>query len=133
MRRFDSCRGHHEIGLIGDEAQARLALGHSPEDEPVGASVGAKGFRLWVTDRGVGIEPADQVTIFERFHQIDQSLTRAHGGLGLGLHLAKDLVEELGGRIEVASAPGRGSTFTIAVPTRSPARTSTKHASAPAG
>ena len=97
------------------------ALKYSPEDAPVdvGASVSVEGFRLWVTDRGVGIELADQAAIFDRFHQIDQSLTRRHGGLGLGLHLAKDLLEELGGKIEVASTPGRGSTFTIVVPASS--------------
>ena len=96
------------------------ALKYSPDGSSVtiGADSERSGFRLWVTDHGVGIDPADQAAIFERFHQIDQSATRSHGGLGLGLHLAKELVEELQGRVDVASAPGRGSTFTVLVPSR---------------
>jgi len=94
------------------------ALKYSPDRSSVtiGADSERSGFRLWVTDHGVGIDPADQAAIFERFHQIDQSATRSHGGLGLGLHLAKGLVEELRGRVDVASTPGRGSTFTVSVP-----------------
>jgi signal transduction histidine kinase len=96
------------------------ALKYSPDGSTVtiGADSERSGFRLWVTDHGVGIDPADQAAIFERFHQIDQSATRSHGGLGLGLHLAKELAEELQGRVDVASAPGRGSTFTVLVPSR---------------
>ncbi len=95
------------------------ALKYSPDGSVVtiGADCEKSGFRLWVTDHGVGIDPADQAAIFERFHQIDQSATRSQGGLGLGLHLARDLVEELQGRVEVASIPGRGSTFTVTLPT----------------
>ena len=95
------------------------ALKYSPDGSTVtiGADSEKSGFRLWVTDHGVGIDPAEQTAIFERFHQIDQTATRKHGGLGLGLHLAKDLIEELQGRVEVASTPGRGSTFTVTVPT----------------
>lgn len=94
------------------------ALKYSPPDTlvDVGASVDRDGFRIWVTDQGDGIEPDQFEPIFDRFHQVDQSATRSHGGLGLGLHLAKVHVQELGGEIEVASAPGRGSTFTIVVP-----------------
>ena len=120
------------------------ALKFSPEDSriDVGADVEAGGVRIWVTDRGVGIDPAHRDAIFERFHQIDQSATRDHGGLGLGLHLARDLVHELGGRIEVSGAPGLGSTFTVWLPTSSSSsssasmsasRTSAEHASVPAG
>jgi signal transduction histidine kinase len=94
------------------------ALKYSPDGSTVtvGADSERSGFRLWVSDHGVGIDAADQAAIFERFHQIDQSATRSHGGLGLGLHLAKELVEELRGRVDVASTPGRGSTFTVSVP-----------------
>lgn len=82
----------------------------------VGASADAQGFRLWVSDRGVGIDESDRSAIFERFHQVDQSATRRFGGVGLGLYLSRGLVQELDGRIEVTSTPGQGSTFTIVLP-----------------
>jgi signal transduction histidine kinase len=94
------------------------ALKYSPPDTAVevGASVGADGFRLCVSDRGVGIEESEQATIFERFHQVDQSATRRFGGVGLGLFVSRGLVQELDGRIEVTSSPGKGSTFTVVLP-----------------
>lgn len=94
------------------------SLKYSPPDTPVevGASDDGTGFRVWVTDRGVGIDANEHAAIFDRFHQVDQSATRRYGGVGLGLHLSKTLAQELGGRIEVASAPGRGSTFTVELP-----------------
>jgi signal transduction histidine kinase len=69
-----------------------------------------------VADHGVGIEPADRDAIFERFHQLDQTSTRRFGGVGLGLHLVRGMVEELRGRIEVSGAPGEGSTFAVTLP-----------------
>ena len=95
------------------------ALKYSPEASTVtvGATVEDGRLRLRVADVGPGIDPADQAEIFERFHQVDQSSTRSHDGLGLGLHLARELVEQLQGRVEVDSGPGRGSTFTVTVPT----------------
>jgi len=72
--------------------------------------------RFHVIDRGVGIEPRDQVHIFRRFAQLDGSLTRRTGGTGLGLSVSRALVERHGGRITVASRPGQGSTFTVEVP-----------------
>lgn len=95
------------------------ALKYSPGGSTVtvGAAVEDGELRMRVTDLGPGIDPADQAEIFERFHQVDQSSTRSHDGLGLGLHLAKELVEELSGRVDVDSGPGRGSTFTVTVPT----------------
>jgi signal transduction histidine kinase len=99
------------------------ALKYSPEGSTVtvGAAVEDGRLRLRVTDVGPGIDPADQAEIFERFHQVDQSSTRSHDGLGLGLHLARELVEQLQGRVEVDSGPGRGSTFTVTVPTEAEA------------
>ena len=78
------------------------------------ASNGA--YTLSVRDTGPGIEPADQVKIFEEFQQADNSSTKTKGGTGLGLSIAKRIVAMHGGRIWVESAPGRGSTFFIEVP-----------------
>ena len=71
---------------------------------------------LEVHDTGIGIAPEDLTLIFERFVQPDASLSRAHGGSGLGLSLVKELVEEMEGTIEVTSVPGEGSVFTVTLP-----------------
>jgi signal transduction histidine kinase len=69
-----------------------------------------------VHDTGPGIAPENRDRIFDEFWQVDQSATRAAGGTGLGLTIARRLAEQLGGGIEVESEPGRGSTFTLRVP-----------------
>ena len=71
-----------------------------------------------VTDTGPGI-PADQLTqVFEQFHQVDSSNTKAKGGTGLGLAISKQIVEMHGGRIWVESTLGQGSTFLMELPVR---------------
>jgi len=74
-----------------------------------------------VSDTGIGIAPADQQAIFDRFRQVGSSTSGVREGTGLGLAIVKRLVEMHGGTIAVESAPGRGSVFTFTVPT-DPAR-----------
>jgi signal transduction histidine kinase len=69
--------------------------------------------RFEVLDTGVGIEPAKQPLLFQRFSQTDSSPSRPHGGAGLGLAIAKALIDVMGGRIGVDSVPGRGSCFWV--------------------
>jgi signal transduction histidine kinase len=69
-----------------------------------------------VTDTGEGIPDKDLPNIFERFYRVDKSRTRATGGSGLGLTIAKRLVEAHGGQIEVQSEPGKGSRFAFTIP-----------------
>ena len=72
--------------------------------------------RFEVTDTGIGIEPGQMARLFESFEQADASMTREYGGTGLGLTIARQLTEMMGGRIDAVSTPGRGSTFALTIP-----------------
>lgn len=72
-----------------------------------------------VADTGPGMDAETQSRIFERFEQVEAPDTREHEGAGLGLALTKELVELHGGRIDVVSTPGEGTTFTVTVPVAS--------------
>jgi len=74
--------------------------------------------RVLVRDRGIGIDPDARERIFGRFERAVSS--RHYGGLGLGLFLARRIVEAHGGRIAVDSAPGEGATFAIELPIAGP-------------
>ncbi len=71
-----------------------------------------------VTDAGEGIPAEDLPNIFERFYRVDKSRARATGGTGLGLTIAKRLVETHGGKIEVQSEVRKGSRFRFTLPIR---------------
>jgi signal transduction histidine kinase len=77
-----------------------------------------EGIEIDVTDTGIGITPEDVSVIFEPFRQLENPLTRIHGGVGLGLYVVKRLVETLGGTIKVESEVGKGSTFRIWIPVK---------------
>ncbi len=74
--------------------------------------------RVSVIDSGIGVPKAQLDRIFERFYQAEPHLTRRHGGMGLGLSIAKELVELHGGRIWVESVEGKGSRFTFTLPAK---------------
>jgi len=73
-----------------------------------------------VNDQGIGIAPEEQAKLFRRFYRVDNRLRRETQGAGLGLFLARAIVEAQGGRIWVESAPGRGSRFSFTVPLATP-------------
>jgi signal transduction histidine kinase len=89
-----SDRGEVRLSVVAGESEARFA----------------------VTDSGPGIAQVDLQILFRPFTQLDAGLTRRHGGTGLGLYIADRLARLLGGRIEVQSEPGQGSTFTLVLP-----------------
>lgn len=93
--------------LLSAEVQARF---------PANARTGRDYFTIALADSGIGIAQANQDHIFEMFKQVDSSVTRRYEGTGLGLALAKQLVELHGGVIWVDSELGRGAKFTCVVP-----------------
>jgi signal transduction histidine kinase/FixJ family two-component response regulator len=74
------------------------------------------GFEVAVIDNGIGIPEEELEIIFSRFYQIEESLTREHGGMGLGLSIARGMVELCSGAISVQSELDKGSRFTFALP-----------------
>ena len=90
-----------------DKGSVTIAARHLPR---------SKTLRFTVADTGPGIARESLPIIFDMFHQLDGSNTRAHGGLGLGLYIVKKYTELLGGKIKVKSVPGRGSVFRVALP-----------------
>jgi signal transduction histidine kinase len=72
--------------------------------------------RILVADSGPGIPFGEQTLIFEKFYRSGPELTRATGGTGLGLYISRELVQRMGGRLEVRSEPGAGATFVVELP-----------------
>ena len=103
------------VNLIGNAIKftqsGRVSLEVVPETPREHDSGRWCALRISVMDTGIGIASAKAKVIFEPFSQADGSITREYGGTGLGLAISKDLVEMMGGRLEVVSQPGHGSAF----------------------
>jgi signal transduction histidine kinase len=98
------------VNLLGNAVQ------HSPDGSTVSVSTAAEAgaVTIAVTDHGPGIDAADASRVFDPWHRGPTS----SGGLGLGLWIARQIVEWHGGRIRLESAPGQGSTFSVVVPSK---------------
>lgn len=118
-----------DVGVIvsGSESQLTTALSnlignaiaYSPADTTVRIVLehDHAWMQLKVIDEGIGIQTSDLDRIFERFYRADPARSRQTGGTGLGLAIVKHVVVNHGGRIDVASTPGEGATFTLVLPT----------------
>nr|WP_203812221.1 ATP-binding protein [Actinoplanes tereljensis] len=98
------------------------AIAYSGEDTVVSVTLrqGDDWVEIDVEDQGIGIAPHDVDRIFERFYRADQARSRSTGGTGLGLAIVKHIATNHGGRVEVTSTLGDGSTFTLRLPARPP-------------
>ena len=116
-------------GVLGDRKRLEQALGNllsnaikfTPQGQVTLSVALADGsaahhLRFAVQDSGIGIEPNKLSSIFEPFTQADGSITRRYGGTGLGLTITQSVVQLMGGRIDVQSAPGQGSVFSLELP-----------------
>jgi heavy metal sensor kinase len=114
------------VEVRGDAARLRQvffnvvdnAIKYTPEGGTVTVRTGrdARGAVVTVTDTGVGIPPEHLPHVLDRFYRVDKARSREQGGTGLGLSIAQGIVSAHGGRIELESAPGRGTTCTVALP-----------------
>jgi len=92
--------------------------------EPEAAPSTLTRLRVVVRDSGIGFDQNLAASLFDRFSQADNSITRRFGGTGIGLSICKQLVDLMGGQMQVQSRPGAGSTFSFDVPLARPAATS---------
>jgi signal transduction histidine kinase len=94
------------------------AIKYSPDGGRVELEVARSGgrVRFRVSDRGLGVPPAEQDRIFEKFFRLDPNLTRGVGGTGLGLYISRELVTRMNGRIWVDSDGRSGSSFFLELP-----------------
>ncbi|MDX2160457.1 MAG: ATP-binding protein [bacterium] len=113
--------------IPGDETRLRQvidnllsnAIKYSPDGGviEVGGRVQPHHVTVYIRDQGIGIKESDQDRVFDRFYRVEDKLSRRTQGTGLGLYLAKAIIEAHGGAIHVESQPGTGSTFTLSLPT----------------
>jgi signal transduction histidine kinase len=116
-----------DLRVSVDRIRIGMALGNvlnnairfTPDGGQIVVQVEARGQEIWlhVTDNGIGLAKDQLERIFERFYQIEDHMTRVNGGLGIGLSIARALVEAHGGRLWATSPGlGQGATFTVALP-----------------
>ncbi len=122
--------GHKDLVVEGDSGKIVIALSSLIKNAITFTEKGGKiivvaenipGYvKVSVVDNGIGIPANDLPRIFERFYQVETHLTRRYGGMGLGLSVAKVMIEMHGGRIWAESTEGKGSNFTFLLPTEAP-------------
>jgi signal transduction histidine kinase len=115
-----------EISVEGDSEKISVALSNLVKNALIFTNEGGKVKVKWeevpgyvkisILDNGIGIPKEELPKIFQRFYQVEKHLTRKHGGMGLGLAIAKEMVELHGGRISVESVEGKGSRFMVFLP-----------------
>ncbi|MFI6760440.1 sensor histidine kinase [Micromonospora sp. NPDC050417] len=122
--------GQRDLTVYGSDSQVATAvanlvenaIAYSAEETRVTVTTRADDdhVQISVADQGIGIAPSEVDRIFERFYRADQARSRATGGTGLGLAIVKHIATNHGGRVEVSSTLGGGSTFTLRLPARPP-------------
>lgn len=122
--------GTPRLRVFGDRSTLAMAVrnlldnavrhSHESGRVNVGVSRAEDRVRIAVVDQGEGIAPEHQERVFERFYRADPARSRETGGTGLGLSIVKHVVSDHGGRVELWSALGKGSTFTIILPVADP-------------
>jgi signal transduction histidine kinase len=106
LRRACQALVENAVKFTRDGGQVRVRIEAMPDG----------GLRFGVSDDGIGIDPRYHRRIFEKFFQVEDPLTRHHGGAGLGLFVTRGIVEAHGSRIEVSSQLGQGADFSFALP-----------------
>ncbi|HEU4422242.1 MAG TPA: ATP-binding protein [Pilimelia sp.] len=122
--------GDRELTVYGSDTQVATAvsnlvenaIAYSAEETKViiDTRVGDGYVAIAVTDEGIGIAADELERVFERFYRADRARSRATGGTGLGLAIVKHIATNHGGRVDVTSILGEGSTFTLRLPARPP-------------
>jgi PAS domain S-box-containing protein len=117
--------------VAADSGQLRQVLSNLIENaikySPTGGTItvaleqGPRHVRFAITDAGLGIPPAEQQLIFQKFYRLDPHMSRGIGGTGLGLYICRELVRRVDGRIWVESDGSSGSTFFVEIPQEAPA------------